>query len=302
LFEQAVALHRKTGHEVDESRCLTLLGQCRRLRGDLDGAWVATSRARRLAPEATVAGVVAATEFAEIATARGDLDGAVRAIDDARRWRRAMGLTIDNTDARLRRSRALLEVARTNYDAAVADLEAAAGLFGDIGDIASARRVLVERATLLQQHGDADEFRIAATTTRALAVAAGDRAIEGELDLLDGAAAISEARVDDAVEACRRAREHALAAVQPALYVGASVALSELAELRGDQAASYEALAVGWATLGDLLGASEAATVFRPHMEGLESRLGADAFNVARSAYEAHRRRVIDAEGPVPRP
>jgi hypothetical protein len=86
--------------------------------------------------------------------------------------------------------------------------------------------------------------------------------------------------------------------MEPVLYVGASVALSELAEARGDQVAAYEALAVGWATLGDLLGRDGATSVFRPRMQALEARLGPASFAEARAAYEARRRARL-GEGPA---
>jgi tetratricopeptide (TPR) repeat protein len=296
LFEQAVALHRKAHRREDESRCLTLLAQCCRLMGDTQGAWEAVGRARRLAPVPSKAAVEAAAEYAEVALVHGDLEGAVAAISDALDHRRQLGIAENGTDARLERQRGVVNGALGHAADAATDMDRAARAFERIGDGTSARRVLVEKATLLQQAGSIDAYEAAARDARAAVVRADDQALGAELDLLDGAAAVIAGRLDDAEALTRTARDKALASVQPTTYVGACVALSEIADIRGDPVGAYEALAVGWATLGDLVGRDAAGTVFRPRLEELEQRWGVEAFARTREAYEDRRRRELGVE------
>ncbi len=308
LFEQAAGLHRRARRRDDEVRCLTLLAQCRRLAGDAQAAAVAIGRARRLARPGTPAAIAAATEKAEVDVLHGDLEDAVLALDDAVRWHDARSTSPAGRDpeetaiAALLRRRATIQAGRGRSADVDRDFAAAAARLAAAGDEAAARRVLVERATALHSLGDQDAFARAFDRARQAAADAGDRAMAGELDLLEGAIAVEEGRLTDADALTRSAREHALAAVDPLLYVGASVALSELADAQADRVGAYEALAVGWATLGDLVGRESAASVFRPRMEALESRWGGEAFMVARHAYEDRRRRELKPEGAAAEP
>jgi hypothetical protein len=286
LYEQAAGVHRRAHRTEDEAWCLALLAQSRRLAGDLHGAHVAVGRARRLARAGGRAAVAAATEKAEVDAAQGDFDGAVLALDDAISWHEV-------APPALLRRRAMLNVGRGRAADADADFAEAARLLEATGEGASARRVLVERATALHNLGGGPALRAALAEARERADAAGDHSASGDLDLLEAAAAVADHRLGDAEMLTLRARERALAAVEPVLYVGATLALSELAEIRGDFVSAYEALAVGWATLGDLVGKGAAAEVFRPRMEGLEARLGAPAFAAARTSYEERRRREL---------
>jgi tetratricopeptide (TPR) repeat protein len=292
LFGQAAVVHREAGHRDGEARCLTLLAQCRRLLGDRRGSSVAIGRARRLAPEGGAAAVAAAIEKAEVDVAHGDLEDAVLALDDALRWRAAT-VAPGAADARLLRRRAIIQGGLGRVDAAARDLAAAAGLLDVSGEHATARRVLVERATILHQASDRAAFHAALGEARRAIDDSGDRALAGELDLLEGAVAISDGRLDDAMALSRLAGEHALASVQPTTYVGSCLALSQLADVRGDRVAAYEALAVGWATLGDLIGKAGARQVFQPHMQSLEGSWGPQAFAEARQSYEDRRRRQL---------
>jgi hypothetical protein len=315
-FQRAAAVHRRAGRADDEVRCLVLLAQCRRLAGNVTGAATALDRAGRLAPADAALDV----ERAEIEVARGDLAAAVAALDraigppgaapEARAgavWTderseegrrhlkgaraRASGASANVTAASqlaaLARRRGMIQAARGNLSDADRDLATAAALLADAGQERAAARVLVERATALQGRPSA---AAAVREAHRAVEQSGDRALAGELDLLDGAAAVTAGRLSDAEALCRSAREHALSAVEPTLYVGASLALSRLADLRGDPVGAYEAIAVGWATLADLIGREGAAAVFQPHLAELEQQWGASAFAAARNAYEDRRR------------
>jgi tetratricopeptide (TPR) repeat protein len=297
LFGRASVVNRGAGLRDGEARCLTLLAQCRRLLGDRHGAAVAIGRARRLAAEGGAAAVAAAIEKAEIDVAHGDLEDAVLALGDALRWRAATAPP-DAADARLLRRRAIIQGGLGRVDAAARDLAAAATLLDEAGEHATARRVLVERATMLHQASDRAPFDAALGEARRAVDDSGDRALAGELDLLEGAVAVADGRLDDAMALSRLAREHALASIQPTTYVGSCVAISQLADLRGDRVAAYEALAVGWATLADLMGRDGAAQVFQPHLQSLEERWGPQALAEARQSYEDRRRRQLGSTTP----
>jgi hypothetical protein len=292
FFERAALAQRRARRHVDEARCLILLAQCRRLAGDMDGAAAAIAPAARLASAAPGVAVAVAAEQAEIALVREDLTAAVEALD------RALGQPASDTwpevRATLLRRRGAVHAVRGDGDAVAADFAAAASALAAADKPREAARALVERATAL--HGLAAAAVDAAVhAAREATDDAGDRALAGELDLLEGAIAVTRNRLDDAEAFTLSARGHALAAVEPTLYVGASLALSHLADLREDRVAAYEALAVGWASLGDLIGPDAAALVFRPHMEQLETRWGMEAFVAARQEYEDRRRRLGSA-------
>ncbi len=292
LYGQAAGVHRRNHRAEDEARCLALAAQSLRLSGDLHGANVLIGRARLIARSGGPAAIAVATEKAEVDAARGDLEGAALALDEAIGWREP------DAPADLLRRRALVEIGLGRAADADRDLAEAARRLDAAGDGPGARRLLVERATALHNLGDGPAFEAALREARGRADAAGDQARSGELDLLEGAIAVEERRIEDAEALTRRARQHALDGMEPVLYVGASVALSELAEALGDPVAAYEALAVGWATLGDLLGRDGATAVFRPRMQALEARLGPASFAEARAAYEARRRARL-GQGPA---
>jgi hypothetical protein len=102
------------------------------------------------------------------------------------------------------------------------------------------------------------------------------------LDRRDGAAAMAAAQA---------ARTEALAANAPTSYSGAALAIAQLAESAGDRLGAYEALAVGWVTLADLLGRDLARMTFEPKLKEMRERWGATAFDEIKKMYEAHRQR-----------
>jgi hypothetical protein len=87
------------------------------------------------------------------------------------------------------------------------------------------------------------------------------------------------------------AREHALAANAPTSYIGAVMTIAQFAESTGDRLSAYEALAVGWATLADLLGAAVARMSFEPKLKEARQRWGDRAFDEVKKTYEADRRK-----------
>ena len=99
-----------------------------------------------------------------------------------------------------------------------------------------------------------------------LAEAAHDHDAIADLLLLHAAPPVEQGQINEAAMA---AREAALQAVAPMLYVSAALTIAQRAEARGDRVDAYEALARGWATLGDLLGPDTARATFVPQLERL---------------------------------
>jgi hypothetical protein len=93
------------------------------------------------------------------------------------------------------------------------------------------------------------------------------------------------------------ARTEALAANAPTSYTGAALAIAQLAESASDRLGAYEALAVGWVTLADLLGRDLARMTFEPKLKEMRERWGAAVFDAIKKTYEAQRRRSTGSIG-----
>jgi tetratricopeptide (TPR) repeat protein len=299
-YEQAAGLHRKAGRRLDEGRSLLLLGQCERLVGELERARHHLERAERLAGEneLTVSVVI---ELSAVLRDAGDLD---LAQDSLTRALTLLGDEATVMRAQLLRRRAIIEAARARTAPAEADFEASATMFGACSDELTALRVRIEGATALHSaiarsrelaHVESGRAARALESARREADRLGDDAAMGELDLLEAAAAVAREDWETACSLAESARNHALARRSPTLYVGACVALADLADLRGDRLSAYRQLATGWASLADLLGRARAAQVFSPRMKALEDAWGGGDFAAVRAEYERQRRDEIAA-------
>jgi len=76
-------------------------------------------------------------------------------------------------------------------------------------------------------------------------------------------------------------------------YVSAVVSIADVADAIGDRDAAYEALASGWVTAGDVLGAEAAKHLFEPRLLALRETWGDAAFLLVRDAYNDRRRAVL---------
>lgn len=288
-LDEAAAIHRQRGRAYDEARCTHLAATLCRLEGHPDEARRRAEHALRLVGPTTPIAVSAWTELGETALLEQKPAEAADAYTHALTAGEAAGLT-DAARAALRRKRAIALTASGQYGAAVADLAAAHDLLVRAGDATGATRALIEQAAALQQGGE----RAEAARVRALAMrrarAAGDHLAQADLYLLESTQAVENGDVEAALAAARSARAEALAARAPIPYVSAAIALSQLAEATGDRVGAYEALAVGWVTLGDLLGREVARSTFEPKLLELRQRWGDATFAKVKAAYEARRR------------
>jgi len=287
-LDEAAAIHRQRGRGYDEARCAHLAATLSRLSGDVAGARLRARRALQLVASDTLIAVSALTELGEDALAERKGEDAAAEYASALAAARAAGL-VPAALAALHRRRAAALVAAGRFAEAVRDLRAARDLFRQAGDATSAVRVLVEQATAVQQSGDFAEAERVAAEARQAAEASVDHFALADLDLLWSARALARQDGVTALAAARSAQQQALLAVAPVLYVSATLAIAQLAEATGDRLAAYEALAMGWVTLGDLLGQDLARTTFEPKVHELRERWGVTAFDAVKAEYEARR-------------
>lgn len=288
-LEEAAAIHEARARPVDQARCLSFAATLYRATGDLDQARARASRAAEIAPDTTAALVSACTELGETDMLAGRYAEATGHFGRALEVGTRAGLT-PLSRAALFRARARAEAAAGALAEAAEDLGEARALYQQLARPDDDRRTAVELASALQAAGRDDELATLLGEVRPLGEAAGDHAVLADLDLLAAARALDQQQVDAAIEAATSARAHALAGVVPTAYAGAAIVLAELREAEGDRVAAYESLAVGWATLGDLLGEDVARATFESKLQSQRQRWGDAAFIEARDAYYARRR------------
>lgn len=287
-LDEAADIHRRQGRTYDEARCTHLAATLCRLEGRLAEAKTRAQHADQLAHPGTPIAVSVATEFGDIALAEQNGLEAVAAYGRAIAEGRIAGLTKAAESALLRKRAMALVMSGHHHDAAH-DLETAHTLLLEAGDLTTATRALVEAATALQQGGDAIGAEDVMRTAMQEARANRDDHALADLYLLQSAQAVERRDIPAATEAVQAARQHALAAVAPLSYISAAVAIAELAEISGNRLSAYEALAVGWVTLADLLGQEAAKASFEAKLLELRKRWGAAAFAEVKATYEAQR-------------
>lgn len=283
-IDEATGLQQARGDTREEARCLRLAATLQRLQGHLDVAKTRAHTALQLAAGPIDVDVRAAhAELGEIALAQADPKTALEAFDLA-----LMGSI--NPPAAWSRGRAKAQVSMGRFAAAAEDLEAAARTLQAGGHTSHALRAAVEAATAWQQARRFDRAQLLVGAARPRALATGDAEALAGLGLLSATHALEQRDGPAARRFASQAREHALASRSATPYIGAAIALSRIDELAGDLPNAYAALATGWATAGDLIGADLARSAFEPPLRGLQERCGVPAFSQARSAYERTRK------------
>jgi tetratricopeptide (TPR) repeat protein len=288
-LDEAAAIHRARGRVYDQARCTQMAATLCRFEGKLDEANDRSSLALRLTDSTGTIAVSAFAELGEIALAQGKGAEAAQGFQSALDAGIATGL-VDSARAALLRKRAMALAAAGRFDEAIRDLAAAHDLLTRLGDRAGAARTLIEQATACRHAGRPDAADAIVQQAMEPAVQAQDHAALADLHLLRSARALDRHDAAAALAAAEIARTHALAANAPTPYVAAAHAIAQLAEAAGDRLRAYEALAVGWATLSDLLGREMARLAFEPALAQMRERAGAAAFDDVKRAYELRRR------------
>jgi tetratricopeptide (TPR) repeat protein len=264
LVEEAAAAWREAGEPDEEARCLRLASTLVRHAGNPDLAVALAERAVAAAP------VGASYQAAGTAAlAAGDAASAVTDFETAL------------ADAPAGELRATLEQGYASALLATGRVEEAVAAFRRPGTVLS----LVDGVGQLQLAGYTDLAEQLAT--EAEAAAGGDHAVASSLALLAAGRALDRRDPGAARSHAERARAEALAGRSVAGYVSAAVALAGLADAAGDRIGAYASLAVGWATLRDLVGADGARAAFRPPLLALRDQWGTAAFAAAKAGYES---------------
>lgn len=288
-LDEAARIHQDEGQQGEQARCLHLGATTSRLAGDLDGAQTRATVAIQLVEDTGPVAVSAWTELGETAFARADNLVAAQRYDIAVERAAAAGM-LPVPLAELQRRRAQAWAAAGHPVRAASALVAAKALAEEAPDPALALRIKIEEAGAWL---GADQLEHAELVIEDAGRDAGrleDDMALADLELLRSTIALRRGDPAAALAAARSARALALSAVHPVAYTAAAVAMSELADHLGDRALAYEALAVGWATLGDLLGKDVGKSTFGPKLQELVGRWGEPEFVRVRDAYSERRR------------
>ncbi len=256
------------------------------LRGDgqLAAATARAEHAVALAPDGPPR-IAALTALGECHRAAGSSAAAEAAYAEALTGARAAHMLPFHQAALLRRrAEALRSLGR--IDEATAALTAAIDAYRGIGADEPLRDTLVERAAALVDAA-APAWTEAIAAGRTAAAAVGDHARLAELAVLEATRATAAGDVAAAISWAERARQHALDGDSPITYTAAAIAIADLKERTGDRVGAYASLAVGWVTLGDVLGQDTAAAWFRPQLLAARERWGEAGFQAAKDAYYA---------------
>jgi tetratricopeptide (TPR) repeat protein len=292
-IDEAATINHQVGKAEDEAHCLQLAATVCRLQGKWAEAEKRATRSRYLATPNTAIALAAITELGEIALAQGNATVATDAFNHAIAEARALNQPTV-TQAALLRKRAITWVISNRPQDSVQDAETASALLLQTGKTQTALRVLIEIATALQQQKETEAANHLRQKAMGAAEKANDHSALADLCLLEATQAIEQRNIVTAMTAAQAARTHALEAIAPLPYISAAVTISQLAEAMGDHLAAYEALAVGWVTVSDLLGREVARSMFEPKLLELRDRWGIEIFKDIKSTYEAQRRGKSD--------
>lgn len=298
-LDAAGALHRAAGRSNDHAKCLHLAATAARLTGDLEGAYERASLSKTLAAADSPMAVSALAELGETWAAKGDPRTAAAYCEKAAETGARAGLLPAAQAQLLRRAGSNWVQAGLPSRAALIPLRRAAELLTGAGDIAGAARARIEEAGAWASIADPShkDFSPSYRTQAESALAQANTQAQGiqdltalaDLAMLRSTLALYDKDLDQALAAAMQAQDLALQAVQPIAYTTSTLAISKLSEELGDRPQAYRVLAVGWATLGDLMGEELGKATFGPKLQELVSKWGEDEFVRVRDAYAASR-------------
>jgi tetratricopeptide (TPR) repeat protein len=293
MLEEAAHLHEEAGRPYDQARCLQLAATLRRSAGDTDLAKSLAQQAAGLRVDDGPLSVSIAAETAEIATAESRFEDAVAGWTDAIEKGTRAGLRTDEVSAFVRRRAAnLIELCR--FGDAEADFIRAFDLTRSAHGEDVAAFILIEEANHLCDAGEASLARAVADRVAILTARESSSAhLRGELQVLLARLAKDTGDLKAMETHAAKARALGREAVAPLTYFSASVQLADAFQLHGERTQAYRTLATTWATLGDLLGPDVAASWVQPCLQAFQLSWGDDAFQEAKSQYEASRRAEI---------
>ncbi len=295
-LDEAAAIHNAGRRSEDERHCRQFSATLSRLSGDRAGARQRASRAAELSPPGSPGAVSAAAELGEIALAESDATAAASAFRQSLEHAESVNLLPSDRAGLLRKLGAAL-AAKGEVTEASAVLREAESLLERAGESVNALRAAIEAVTALQNAGQHEQASKARRRAFNRARELNDPLALADLELLESSAALDQRDADAAMAAAVRARDHSLRANAPVNYISAVLAIAELADHGGDKLAAYGALAAGYVTLDDLLGAGAGRETFTPRLGALRQKWGADVFQKVKEQYEAERRAAMKRTG-----
>lgn len=276
-LDETARIHQDQGQPGEQARCLHLAATTARLAGDLDGAQTRAQVAIQLVLDTGPVAVSAWTELGETAFARADNLVAAQRYDVAVARAEAAGM-LPVPLAELQRRRAQVWAAAGHPVRAASALVLAKGLAEQAGDRPLALHAKIEEAGAWVNAEQLDHAELVIEDAGRDAGQLADDMALADLELLRSTIAVRRGDLPAALEAARSARALSLQAVHPIGYTAAAIAMSELADRLGDRPLAYEALAVGWVTLGDLLGKDVGKATFAPKLQALARAWGEPTF------------------------
>lgn len=289
-LDEATDVYHRLQKTPEAARCSHSAATLYRLAQDLPTAQQRATASAELAPINTPIAVSAAAELGEIAFAQQQFDSAANHYEQAIAYGKQAGLNPD-MQAELYRKQARAWLRCDRSDQAFTSLTQAIALTqSDYPTLAI--RIQIEQATLLQQTNRFDEATpiIQAAFTQAQGQAPLDYLALADIALMQ----TTEQIVHDQWAAARTfvlsARDFALQGNAAVQYIGAAIALAEIAHQQSDYLSAYEALVTGWVTLADLMGDEVAQASFKPKLLEMRDRWGSQPFAQIKAQYEASRR------------
>jgi hypothetical protein len=286
---EAAAVHHELGNIIDECMCMQFASVVSRMAGDAQTAEQDAAYSLSILPEDHPLMVSGYREIGEARFAAKDALAAVEAYSSAIDYARQFSVSrIELAKILDRRSRAFM-LAGMHHDA-LADLRIAQQVLMAEAMIAPATKLAIDQATLLEMMGLFDESMAQVEEAWAMAEGNDDAYALADLSLLRSTLALDDHDLLRALEAALMARDFALQATAAQVYVAAALAITELYDLLDDRHRAYEALAIGYVTLTDLVGAELSSDAFGPKLLEKREKWGADTFDAIKADYEAYRR------------
>jgi tetratricopeptide (TPR) repeat protein len=288
-MDEAAELHRQLGNTVDIAICYLYSANAFRLLGSWESAENRAQRALQALPEDHPMTIPAWRELGEVAFGQGDGVTAADRFSKAIEKAQALDRPLDDAAMLLdRRARAFMLMG-THRDA-LADFQLAQRLYEQHGDLPAATKLALDQATLMHLNGMIAEAEQQAHIARQMAESNDNVLVLADICLLESAFALEHDDPDGALQSAWQAREFALQAVAPALYIAATLSIAELYDLADDHLRCYESLAVGYVTLADLLGRDMSNATILPKLQEKREKWGVDHFEAVKAAYEEQRK------------
>ena len=288
ILDEAVEMHAKAKRYIDEAHCLHLAATAYRFGRSLDEAEHRAQKAVTIAPPNTPVSISSWTELGETVLSKGRFLEAAQCYQNALEHGKNTKLLPKAQLTLLRRIAQAQSSAQSNTRAALT-LKKAVELAKTLDETSTIIRLQIEEATAWLSSTLPERAVHALEEAEVLSLQTNDYIALADLEMIRSTLAIREKNLRKAFTHAKEAQTLSLKGVDAMAYTTSSVAMSEIADLLNDRPVAYEVLAVGWATLGDLMGSEVAKETFAPKLQALVQKWGKEEFLRVKSEYEASR-------------